>query len=242
MQSRKLIITTALVGLALSATAAQASFVQVRDAMGGESASGEPGGLYLVGTGNSLRGTADGGTNAFLFTGTFDFEADFGEGFEALFTYCLEPLVDISFGTAPGDDIGEKYEVTQLNELSLSANDIEYLEILWGNAFALSQAGDTEAAAFQSVIWEIVQDGKDGFNLTEGQYDLNTAFSDTLAAKNLADEWFTNIDNGTWTQRTQLAALTSGASQNLLFAHPTPGTAVCTAAGLGMIGIRRRRK
>ncbi len=228
-------------GLVLAAGSSQASMVQVRDAVGGESSTGSPGGFYLTDTGNSLRGTADGGSATFLAAGTFDFEADFGSGFESLHTYCLEPLVDIAFGEAPGDLVGVKYADTAITDIGLSALDIEFIEILWANAFATSQTGNTEAAAFQSIIWEITQDGADVFDVDAGNYNLNLAFSETAAVAALATEWFDNIDTGVWTSRADLAALTSSGSQNLLYEVPAPGSAALAAVGLGCMGGRRRR-
>ena len=228
-------------GLSLLAGSAQASFVQVRDAIGGESSSGSPGGKYLDGTGNLLRGTADGGGAGFLSAGTFDFEANFGDGFEELLTYCLEPLVDIRFGEAPGDSTGWKYQQAAITDVGLSEADIELIEILWAHAFETSKTGNIEAGAFQAFIWEVTQDGAGAFNVDAGNFDMLLVIPDTAASAALATEWFNKIDSGEWTDRTQLAALIDGKSQNLLYQVPAPGSAALAAISLGVMGGRRRR-
>jgi hypothetical protein len=227
--------------LALLAGGAQASMVQVRDALGGESSTGSPGGKYLDGTGILLRGTADGGPAGFFAAGTFDFEADFGDGFDELLTYCLEPLVDIAFGDAPADSGGWKYAQTAITDIGLSPLDIDFIQILWANAFDLSKSGHIEAGAFQSFIWEITQDGALAFNVDAGNYDMLLSLPETAASAALATEWFDKIVSGEWNSSTQLAALTDSLSQNLLYQVPAPGSAALAAISLGLMSGRRRR-
>ena len=216
--------------------------VQVRDAAGGETASGSPEGKFLVGTGASLRGTTQGGINSFLLTGTFDFEIDFGDGdgWEEFLTYCIEPERDIVFSESPAGRNGMTYQVIPLTLADgFTAQEAIWAEILWSNAFDTSTTGQAAAGAFQAILWEFAQD--DNYDLLAGDTRLNTLHSLTGQAASLADAWFSNITTGLWTSRTPLLALHSEFSQDLIMPVPTPG-ALGAVIGFGALGAARRRR
>lgn len=218
--------------------AAHAGMVQVRDAVGGETASGEPGGFYVNGTGASIRGTFDGTSSSTLFTGAFDFEADFGAGFVPLVSYCLEPGTPIEFGVNPPDETGLSYQLDSLESIGVQGSEKEFLEILWANALPLSLTGQAEAAAFQALVWEITED--DTIDLNADNLDLTLSHGLTSTAFAIANNWIGNIVNEEWTQRTPLFALTHATSQNLLTEVPAPGVIGLAIAG-APFALRRRR-
>jgi hypothetical protein len=216
--------------------------VQVRDADGGETATGAPDGKFLVGTGASLRGTTDGGPNGFLLTGTFDFEINFeeGGGWEEFLTYCIEPELDIGFDNSPSERGGMTYQLIPLTLASgFTAQEAIWAEILWSNAFDTSTTGTAEAGAFQSILWEFAQD--DNFDLLADNTRLNPLNSLTAQAAAIADAWLLNITSGLWTSRTPLLALHSEFSQDLIVPVPAPG-ALGVAMGIGAVGASRRRR
>lgn len=224
-------------------SAATGTFVQVRDAVGGEFASGNPGGFYLSGTGGRPRMSVDGNPFALGFTGVFDFEIDTGggNGWESFLTFCIQPREDIPFGYAPGDTVGATYEIVPLaGHNGYDAVRAHQSGILWANAFALSQIDNVHAAAFQAVVWELAEDTD--YDLLSGNYRLDPGHAFTSLVYTLAQSWLDNILGGAWTDSVQLAALKSERGQDLLIVVPGPGALALLLAAGGTAGARRRRR
>ncbi len=216
--------------------------VQVRDAAGGETATGSSEGKYLVGTGAQLRGTTNGGSNSFLFTGTFDFEIDLGDGsgWQEFLTYCIQPSQSIAFSDSPGQRGGMSYQVIPLTlATGYTAQEAIWAEVLWSNAFDTSTTGQAEAGAFQAILWEFAQD--DDFDLLSGMTRLNNLHDLSDDAISIAEGWMTNITQGIWTSRTPLLALHSEFSQDLIMPVPAPGS-LTLLVGVAAIGGGRRRR
>jgi len=234
-----------VVGVAAFALAvcdrSQASLVQVRDAVGGEFANGNPGGPLLDGTGSTLNGSASNGSDGPLYVGTFDLEADYGSGFTPLITYCIEPNQMFLFGYNPPDSVGITYQTDSLtNGHGFTATEANYVRILWANAWADSQTSAAKAAAFQSVVWEFTEDNS--INLTAGNFRLNPADAYSDQVRGIAQGWIDNITGGVWTTAANLIVLTHPESQDYLAeVVPAPGAAVALVGGLMAIGLRRRR-
>ena len=216
--------------------------VQVRDAVGGESEDGTPGGFFLTGTGGLTSGTN--GLDEFfreLHTGTYDFELDFGlgGGWQDFVTYCLELNQQIGFGINTEDNAnGLPYQLTSLGSFGgFTAADENVLEILWANAFADSTTSRVKAAAFQTLAWELVHDGS--IDLMAGNFMLDE--NDPHAANVLAqaNAWYDNIESGAWTTRTDLMLLTSPDSQDFIIPIPEPATLSLLLLGAGAV-VRRR--
>ncbi len=188
-------------GVALSANLALGGTILVRDAPGGEDYAGNQPGNYLTGTGGGLFGTPTGGPFEGLAVGTYDLETDSGAGFQSLRTYCLEATQFLAVGTQPTILFGQPYNEAPLSSIAgLTATEAGYLEVLWANAFADSQTSHDKAAAFQSIIWELV--GDNSFNLTQGAFRFDAAADPGAAA--IANTWYANIVNHTWTSSTPL--------------------------------------
>lgn len=233
-------IATAVAALALTTGAAPAQQVQVRDRVGGETASGSPGGFYKVGTGGSARGTFEDGPNQTLLTGTFDFEANYfdGEGFVPFLGFCFEPEDAITFDTNPPDDEGLTFSIATPVEAGLLPDEALKLEILWANAFSEAMQSPGGSAAFQAFVWELTED--DAFDLRSGNLQLSSTHGLSNTALQLAEQWNQNIVDGVWTKRLPLQVFTSPQSQDIITVIPAPATAAVAFAGAACL-IRRRR-
>lgn len=237
---RKFVRVATAIAVAGIGSSAQAVSVQVRDALGGDHSSGYPGG-FLAGTGSVLHGTTTNGASTAFSVGTYDLEADYGAGFTSLLTYCAEPNQDSLFGPNPPDAVGVPYEIDAVtNGHGFTATEADYLAILWANAFALSQTSHDLAAAFQSIVWEFSED--DSFNLTTGNYRIDSSHIYSAGVLDTAQEWIDNILDETWTSSANLVMLTHPDSQDYLTeVVPAPGAAVIMLGGL-MMGRGRRRR
>jgi hypothetical protein len=111
-----------VVGMTASASLGGILEIQVRDKVGGETAGGNPGGMYLVGTGSRVRGTLDGGAFRNVDVGTFDLEINFGSGWSDFRTYTLYPLNAWPIGPNPHDDVGEAFKPVDLEKIDCIPN------------------------------------------------------------------------------------------------------------------------
>lgn len=215
----------------------------VRDAPGGEEFDGGTPGNYLTGTASGLYGTVTGGSFQGLAVGTYDVQVDEGSGYQPLRTYCLEPTEFMKIGTQPTILFGQPYSTAALTSLAgITAADATYMQILWSNAFAMSQTSQNNAAAFQALIWEKVRDTT--YNLTQGTFRIDAVSDAAVIA--LANSWNANIVNQVWTSSTPLEALVSPDSQDIMRPVPEPSTIALLAIGAGVVTIaqwraRRRR-
>jgi len=231
--------------LACAAGMAAAQTVQIRDAVTGENENGVPPGFYLTGTGAITSATI--GVDEFfrdVFTGTFDIEYDLGlgAGWQALLTYCLEVNQQIGIGVHTPDNtpVGLPYELEPLTAFpGMTGADQVALETLWSNAFGISTISRTSAAAFQSIAWELAMDSTVDFLAGSFQLDENDPEAAAVIAQ--ADAWYDNIENGTWTTRTELMLLVNPESQDLIIPIPEPATLSLLLLGAGAVLRRRTR-
>jgi len=239
--------TLCLIGAALlvvsAATSVHADDVQVRDSAASP-------GFFVTGThADTLRATTDGSSYHRFHTGTFEFEADYGNGWEPLETYCLEPSQYIKFGTQPGDTVGRTYTYTAIeNYAPLTTDEGDFLGLLWANAFDDAMAGTKTAAAFQAIVWETAID--DNFNLTGGDFRLSQSSTFTSDVLAIAAGWVSKIADQSWTDGVSLAVLEHPCSQDFLTPYvpttptpvPTPSAWALGAIGLVLVGLRKRAK
>ena len=239
-------VLTLVAAVALCATASSvyADTITVRDAMGGENASGNPPGYYMTGTGGRPRVTFDGANYTSTYTGLFDFEVDYGSGWQDLQTYCLESTQDLGFGVYEDDPAGlDGYTLVQLRDIPEITNDeADYIEILWANAFEPTGVSQDEAASLQIVLWELFQDdGLDANSLTTGTFQIDPTYSGLeVAVYAQAQTWVAALTSEppTWTASTPLHVLTHPTSQDLLTTVPEPASFVLLVVGL--LSARRR--
>lgn len=217
------------------APAANAAFIQVRDAAGGEDPSGEPGGYYLELTGHSIRATVGGESSRILNSGAFDFEimTPDSSGWVPFITFCLQPRAPVGFDEFPADRAGLKYQEAPLSGSGFTPTEELQLEILWANAFDLATNPVSEddfvlAGAFQAIVWELVED--DTFDLDAGSFDLTRIHGTTDDVFLQAQAWWQNIADGTWTDSVPLLALTDVGSQDFIRVVPQPGSLLLAGA------------
>lgn len=161
-------------------------------------------------------------------------------------------------------------EVTQVPEENppgnMSANQATMMADLYSRYYASSTetAGTSwtnrqnNAAAFQLVVWEISHENFGASDLAGMQAELNIGLGafvvtdatngDSAAAtavSELANNMIAALGSGGWNQFGALVGATNGASgsndnQDFLFVVPSP--AIAGLAGLGLVGMRRRRR
>ena len=105
-----------------------------------------------------------------------------------------------------------------------------------------------EQAAFQLVVWEISHENfsdtsdlsvmKSELSITNGAMAATDYFSSDVL--NNANAMIAALGTGGWNNFTALLGATNGTNQDLLIVVPSP--AIAGLAGLGLVGMRRRRR
>ncbi len=224
MRSTIIIVVTCLVAMLLPADAAGSIIVRDTD------------GVFVSGTKGTIKAGVDGGGWKSILAGTFDLEADYGDGYVPLLTYCID--LDQYLGARAS---GREYELEPLTTPGLGINEIEaeLMETLWFNAFDLSMTDKVHAGAFQVILWELTRD--DDLDLLAGDFRLNIGHGHTNNVYDLASDWLGYIEDDTWTLSMDLAALTSPSHQDLVTHLPEPTTWAMLGVGGVLMLVRRRR-
>jgi hypothetical protein len=149
---------------------------------------------------------------------------------------------------------------------NMSANQATMMADLYSRYYASSTetSGSSwtdrqnNAAAFQLVVWEISHENfaasdlagmKTELNISLGAFVVTDATNgDSVAAtavEGLANTMISALGNGGWNQYGALVGATNGTTgsndnQDFLFVVPSP--AIAGLAGLGLVGMRRRRR
>ncbi|MBN1341369.1 MAG: PEP-CTERM sorting domain-containing protein [Phycisphaerae bacterium] len=212
------------------------------DVAGGSVIVQNPGGsVFYPGTDGKQNLSIDGGKYKDYPAGVFDLEADFGdgEGWVPLETFCLEINQSLGASTS-GRAYSDPVPLADA-DLGLTNEEVDYLEILWSNAFDQTLSDKTSAGAFQSIIWELTKDSDVDF--LSGEFRMNTSKSFTNDVYQLANTWLGNIDSGTWYTSTPLYALQNSKYQDLLtpIHVPEPTTMILLAIGGLALACRRRQ-
>lgn len=172
-------------------------------------------------------------------------------------TFCIE--INEGF---PDDPIS--YTVAELTNVpeesppgAMSAAQASVLQDLYARYYAdiiTDDAGETwanrsdEAAAFQLVIWEITHENMTGASTASdvvSRLDISMgamAFTNTANANvaSIASSMISSLGSGGFQLMTNLLGLTNPDNQDMLIVVPTP--AIAGLAGLGLVGMRRRRR
>ncbi len=130
---------------------------------------------------------------------------------------------DYTFTTAP-------VESAPIPGGGMGAAKADLLRELWGRYY-MSISTNTQGAAFQAAVWEIVSDS--GLDLDTGVVRI----SGNSGVHNLAQSWLNSL-NGDTTRFAPVYALVSENTQDMLV--PAPGA--LTLLGLGTLVATRRRR
>jgi hypothetical protein len=102
-----------------------------------------------------------------------------------------------------------------------------------------------ESGAFQLALWEIINESSGPYNLSSGNFKVGTASN---GAKDLAQTWLTNLNNGTFSADTITLSVwkdVNNKTQDLgvfIQAVPEPEIYAMMGIGLVMLGWAVRRK
>ncbi|MBL1216822.1 MAG: hypothetical protein D8M59_04935 [Planctomycetes bacterium] len=146
-------------------------------------------------------------------------------------TFCIEVTQNIGYGNEYEFIVADPSDAPIPGSGMGDAKALLMAE-LFGRHYSDSFNND-DAYSFQAAVWEIVMD--DGLALDDGDFRIRNGG----AALDTAQDWLDSLD-GTG-QTMQLAAMTSASVQDQLFIVPSPASGMLAAAGLLLVGTRRRR-
>ncbi len=169
MRHFKLFLSAAIASMALSG-AANAAIVTVRDNPNNGSS------VFATGLGRSVSINHN-NVNRTVGAGAFSLQYDKGQGWVDFLTYCLQLDEWLTLPKTHTEIAGDAYFP--------NAADRSALGILYGDFMttSLGLKDATASAAMQTIIWEIVEDGADNFNLSAGSFRLLS--TDVRSAANL---------------------------------------------------------
>jgi hypothetical protein len=202
--------------------------------------------------------TESGGTTSQGYGQMSGFCVEFAESFiDNPITYDIVEVTQVPEETPPGN---------------MSANQAALMADLYSRSYASSTdaagnswtARQNNAAAFQLVVWEISHENfgatdsgaatdlagmKNQLNIGLGAFQVTDATNGDSAAATavaeLANNMIAALGSGGWMQYGALVGATNGTAgnndnQDFLFVGPSP--AIAGLAGLGLVGMRRRRR
>ncbi|MDB5817887.1 MAG: hypothetical protein JWQ11_1527 [Rhizobacter sp.] len=150
-------------------------------------------------------------------------------------TYCIDVYQTASIGTIY-TDYTPKAASAQFT--GTQANDLGRLFTSYGSVV------DTkiESAAMQLAVWEIVDETRGSYNVSNGSFSASLDRGSDAAVVSLANSWLSNLgSNNVYS----VSALSSASHQDFLVLAPVPepSTYALMLAGLmGVAFVARRRK
>jgi hypothetical protein len=144
------------------------------------------------------------------------------------------------------------FGVTTLDQAPVPGNGMGPLRAkliaeLWANDHAQALTSDSNAAAFQIAIWEIINESNpNNLNVTTGNFQVTDSDTKTLTT---ANTWLAGLNlSGTGPQASNLIALTSAQYQDYVTMAPVPEPSGLVLSGIAL-GVsacgaawRRRRQ
>lgn len=181
---------------------------------------------------------------------------EFCQGFGNLQAFCVEVSEGFNDGCLQYDVVpfGDVPEEVPPGPMNLNASKMVLIQDLYSKNYASTMDGSgsiqdwaNRAAAFQLVVWEISHENIDGSDVSTGMMELNLelgAFQvvDFYNAEvmDLAQAMIDGLGVGGFGVMSNLLGLHSETNQDMLIVVPSP--AIAGLAGLGLVGLRRRRR
>jgi len=169
--------------------------------------------------------------------------------------FCLELNESFQFGQSPFD-----YTVAELTNMpehsppgNMKAAQAALIEDLYSRHWSGEVQSDEVASfAFQLLIWEISHENLTDntttalseLDMTKGAFAVSNFFRDNATTASLVqaeiNTMIGSLGSGGFNTFDQLIGLTNPDNQDMLVVVPTP--AIAGLAGLGLAGMRRRRR
>lgn len=151
-------------------------------------------------------------------------------------SYCIDVYQSVRIGTVYTNDYAPKTGAQQFT--GTQANDLGRLFTSYGSLV------DTkiESAAMQLAVWEIVDETRGDYNVSNGSFSAILDRGSDAAVVSLANSWLSNLGSS---NVYNVSALSSATHQDFLVLAPVPepSTYALMLAGLMGVGyVARRRK
>lgn len=220
-------LKTLLAGAAAAAAlagAANAAIVTVRD--------NPDNGGSVFGTGLGRTVTVDhNGAERTVGAGAFSLQYGANGQWTDFLTFCLELSERLTLPKPHEEVDGDSYFT--------DAGDRTALEILYGSLMTpdLGLRSATSAAAMQTIIWEIVEDGAASFDLRSGSFSV-----ETRDVRREANRLWALLLTGEY-KPVRFDVLTAPGTQDLLVAEvPAPAAALLFGTAIAGLGFARRKR
>lgn len=170
---------------------------------------------------------------------------------DSLSTFCTQLVQQASsptvFNVAPVEDAPQP-------GAGMGALRASYLGALYASFHDVALDSNTNAAAFQLAIWEIVHEDEstvasENFDVTSGDFRaeggnvFNVASGEAMSAVDLANAWLNSLSNNIDPHGQMFALTNESAQDQLIIVNIIPLPAPMLLAGLGLLAVpvlRRR--
>ena len=170
-------------------------------------------------------------------------------------TFCVEiheqyPSTEVDYTVVETNQVPEEDPPGVMNADQITVMEdlfFRYQADAYENTSNSQATWAVNAAAFQLLIWEIAFEDRSGatsaadiasrLDLTDGAFQITSIATDVMTQANVM---IAALQTNNFSQFTGLLGLTNPDSQDLLIVVPSP--AIAGLAGLGLVGMRRRRR
>jgi hypothetical protein len=223
MSRFRTLFAAAAIALVAPATA-EAALVTIRDNPNNGSS------VFASGLGRSVSITHD-GTNRTVGAGVFNLQYNSDGSWNSFMTFCLQLS---EWLTLP-----KEYQSVSGAAYFPNAGDRSSLGVLYGSFLtpAYGLKNSTSAAALQTIVWEIVEDGSENFDLSSGSFRLNS--QDVVEQANL---FWAMMISGEF-QTSKFSVFAAEGTQDLIVSEvPLPGALLLFGTAIAGFGAAKRRR